>query len=261
MMNKRPVNFVLSVLAILFFAAPAVSVAQDSPPPLSEMWMVVPKADHKTEFYESLARHKTFRSEQGDPRSWQVYTPLLGDELGRVAIRSCCFSWADQDTYREWGEKNEKVGAHFNEHVAPHVEKWEHYFETMNWKNSHWNEQDGTTKFYAVTQFNVKAGHGAEFKAARDKILQIALNQGWATDDHLWLWATRIGGKPQESIIIPHENFASMNRDEDSFSGFLSEHMGAEAAAELLQQFSASTWGSDFQIWEYQEKYSMSSDD
>jgi hypothetical protein len=37
--------------------------------------------------------------------------------------------------------------------------------------------------------------------------------------------------------------------------------MGAEKAAELMKQFSGASWSTDFQIWEYQEDLSMSTDD
>ena len=259
-MIKRPVNFVLSVLAALFIMAPAISMAEDSPPPLAEMWIVTPKADHGSEFYKAIAEHMAFRSEHGDPRKWEAYSPLLGDQLNRLAIRFCCFSWADQDSYQAWSDDAKKINEHFQEHVAPHTEKWEHYFENMDWGNSNWVEEGGPYKLFAVTEFNLKAGHSAAFDAARDKMSQIALNQGWASSDHSWLWATTIGGKPQESIIVPHKNYASMDRDEDTFIRFLSKHMGDEAASALLEQFSGATWGSSFQIWELQEKYSMSSD-
>ena len=260
-MTKRPVNFILSALAALFFVLPAISVAQDSPPPLAEMWLVTPKADQSSEFFKALEKHMAFRAEHGDPREWQVYRPLLGDQLNRVAIRFCCFNWSDQDAYQEWSDKAEKVDAHFSEHVAPHAAKWEHYFESMDWGNSHWVESDQPYGLFAVTEFDIKPGYAAAFDAARTKLLQIALNQGWATDDHPWLWATTIGGKPQQSIIIPHKNFASMDRDEESFSRFLAKHLGDEAAKELMKQFSGATNGSNYQIWEHQEKYSMSSDD
>ena len=61
-MIKRPVNFVLSVLASLFIMAPAISMAEDSPPPLAEMWIVTPKADHGSEFYKAITVHMAFRS-------------------------------------------------------------------------------------------------------------------------------------------------------------------------------------------------------
>ena len=259
-MIKRPVNFVLSVLAALFIMMPAVSVAEDSTPPLADLWMVTIKADHGPEFYKAIAKHMAFRSEHGDPREWEAYTPLLGDELNRLAIRFCCFSWADQDQYQAWSDEATKINEHFQEHVAPHTEKWGHYFESLDWGNSNWVEEGEPYKLFAVTEFKLKAGHSADFDAARDKMSQIALNQGWASNDRSWLWATTIGGKPQESIIVPHKNFASMDRDEDSFIRFLSKHMGDDAASALLKQFSGATWGSSFQIWEHQEKYSMSSD-
>jgi hypothetical protein len=260
-MYKRQVKFVPGILAVLFFMLPAVGAAEDSPPPLAEMWIVTPKADHGTEFYKAIGEHMAFRSEHGDPREWQAYNPLLGDELNRLAIRYCCFNWADQDGYQEWEEQAEEISAHFNEHVAPHAENWEHVFETMEWEQSHWPDDDSQFNLFAVTEFYVKPGEAAEFKAARDQILQIALNQGWATDDRAWLWASTIGGKPHQSIIIPHKNYASMDRGEESFSSFLAKHMGDEASAALLKQFSSSTRGSNFQIWVRQEEYSMSSGD
>ena len=260
-MKKRPTFYILSVLAALFFLAPAVSMAQDTPPPLAEMWVVTPKAGHGSEFKKALAEHMKFRSENGDPRAWQAYTPLLGEELNRVAIRFCCFNWADQDAYRKWSMSNEKVSAHFDEHVAPHSEHWAHYFESLSWSNSHWTDKAGSATLFAVTEFTVKPGHAADFRAARDELLQIALNQGWASDEHSWLWSSTIGGAPVESIIIPHENFASMDRDEDNFSRFLSKHMGEDAAAALLKQFAGSTSGSDYQIWELQNDMSMDSGD
>jgi hypothetical protein len=141
------------------------------------------------------------------------------------------------------------------------VEKSEHYFERMDWKNSPWPEDGGPYKLFAVTEFNIKPGNAAEFNTARDKILQVALDQGWATGDHAWLWASTIGGKPQESIIIPYKNYAGMDRGEESFSSFLSQHMGDDAAAALLKQFASATWSSNYQVWVHQEEYSMSNGD
>ena len=260
-MNKIPAKSVLLLFAALLYLAPTVAIAQDTPPPLAEMWLATPKEGQQSEFFEAVEKHMAFRKEQGDPRDWQVYTPLLGEDLNRVAIRFCCFSWADQDTYRRWNDSAEEVGKHFNETVAPHAAHWAHYFEMLDWQNSHWVEESGPYRFFAVTEFNIRQGHSAQFDAARDKMSQIALNQGWATPDRSWLWTTTIGGHPQEGIVIPYTNFAGMDRDEDSFLRFLAKHMGDDAARELLQQFASASKSSSFQIWEHQEKYSMSHDD
>ena len=91
---------------------------------------------------------------------------------------------------------------------------------------------------------------------------QIAINQGWANDERSWLWATTIGGKPQVSVIVPHENFASMAGSGEGFVDFLAKQMGsAEAAAELMSQFSGAVWSSDYQVWAHRDDLSMKSGD
>jgi len=260
-MTKRPAVFLLSLIAAMGCMLPAVTLAADAPPPLADIWYVTSKEGHGAELRKALGEHMAFRSEHGDPRAWQVYTPVLGDELNRFAIRFCCFNWADEDSYREWQSGATEINEHYKKHVRPHTKKAGHYFESMDWANSHWVEAAASYKFFAVTEFNIKPGSGQDFDAARDKMSQVALNQGWATDDHLWLWASTIGGKLQESVIIPHENFASFDRGQEDFMSFLSRHMGSAAAADLGKQFSAASWSSEFQIWEHQQDLSMSKGD
>lgn len=249
-------------LVLLFCAAPAALVAQETPPPLADIWLVTPKAGHSKEFFAGLKAHMAFRSEHGDPRAWQTYTPLLGEHLNLTAVRYCCFAWADADAYRLWEASKPEIQAHFDEHLAPHLESGAHYFETMDWANSHWSEAKGPYRLFAVTEFSVDPGSTAQFDAAREKMSQIAIEQGWASDDHVWLWATSIGGAPRHSIIIPHENFASLDNAGETFAQFLANQLGsAEAAAELMSRFQGSTTGSDFQIWEHQADLSMPESD
>jgi hypothetical protein len=261
-MIKKPFIQLVSLFAVTLMLVPAALTAQESPPPLAEMWILHPKPDHGDEFRTALEEHMAFRGEHGDPRAWQSYTPVLGDEMNRVAIRFCCIAWADVDAYREWSMGAEAVGAHFEEHVAPHVARAEHYFESIDWDNSHWNEAGGPYRVFAVTEFHVKPGHRAEFDATLEKMSQIALDQGWATDSRSWLWASRIGGSPQASIVVPHRNYASFDQGEDTFFRFLSEKMGSEdKAAEVFQQFSGALSDSDFQIWVHRENLSMAEDE
>ena len=261
-MIKKSITQILSLFAVTMLLAPAAVTAQDSPPPLAEMWVLYSKPDHGDEFREALKEHMAFRSAHGDPRAWQAYTPVLGDALNRVAVRFCCIGWADVDAYREWSMGAEAVSAHFDEHVGPHVDRAEHYFESIDWDNSHWNEAGGPYRVFAVTEFHVKPGQSAEFDATRAMMSQIAIDQGWASDSRSWLWASRIGGSPQTSVVVPHRNFAGFEQGEDTFFRFLSEKMGSEdKAAEIFQQFDGALSDSDFQIWVHREDLSMAEDD
>jgi hypothetical protein len=260
-MRPRHKRFTPILLALSWLIAPTLGLAQEEPGPLAEIWIFTPKEDQRTEFFEGFEKHVKFRSEHGDPRAWQSYTPLLGDKLGRLAVRHCCANWADVDSYRQWDEDNEMVNDHYEAHVADHVEKVEHYFETLDWAHSHWSDAGGPFKYFAVTEFSILPGHGADFDEARDKMSQIAINQGWATDDRSWLWAKNVGGAATETIIIPHRNFASMASNRETFYDFLSRMMGsADAASELMRQFSGSIAASDFQIWEHHKNLSMDSE-
>ena len=260
MMKSKPC--VLAFLALmLLVATPLTAIAQDTPPPLAELWVLVPKEENRSDFFKGLREHMAFREENGDPREWHVYTPVLGDELGQVAVRTCCVNWADVDSYRAWNTENPEINAHFSEHVAPNVEKAMHYFERISWENSHWSDANGPYKLFAVNEFYVKSGMAAQFDAARDKMSQIALNHGWASDDHVWLWSQTIGGPPQEAIIIPYKDFASMDREGENFYDFLSRIMGSEeAAADLFKQFNDSVSSSSYFLWEHQAELSMGND-
>jgi hypothetical protein len=257
-MRSQPRIFIYSILFTLLCVFPSLSIAADQPPPIAEEWMFTVKQGQMSDFLAAVKEHGAVRSEHGDPRSWEVYRATLADGLNRVAIRYCCFNWADADAYDQWNRENPAVVEHWFANAAPHVEKTEHFFEETDWPNSHWNNDGGPYRFFAVTEFKIKAGNALDFDDARDKMSQIAINQGWANEDRSWIWSEIIGGAPKVFLVVPHENYASMAGGEKSFFSFLVEHMGSEEAAQgLLNQFSASTWGSTFQLWEHLPGLSM----
>ncbi|MBT8040079.1 MAG: hypothetical protein HKO85_05705 [Xanthomonadales bacterium] len=246
--------FVFAVLSV-FLAAPL--AAQDAPHRLSEMWTMVPKADQSKDFYDGLKAHMEMRAELGDPRTWDAYTPMLGDELNIVGVRSCCFNWADMDAYRKWSEENSAVNDHFQSHVAPHVESYAHYIDEISWVNSNWKSDWGPYRFFGATQFKLKPGHAGTFDAARDKISQIAINQGWATEEHPWIWSRQVGSLT-ESIVVPYRNFADMEPGEQNFFDFLSNVLGSDEAADaLFKDLTSGVEEQSYQIWELNESLSM----
>lgn len=255
-------KFFLPVLVSLIMLLPLAVQAEEQPPRLAEMWTMLPKADQSSDFFKGLEEHMKFRMEAGDPQTWKTYTPMLGDDLGLVAVRACCMNWADGDSYREWGQQNPEVNKHFNEHVAPYVESYGHYFDEISWVNSNTKGDWSKFRFFAVTQFKLKVGMAGKFDAARDKISQIALNQGWATEERPWIWSSRVGGSPAESIVVPHENMASMDRDKQNFFNFMSKALGSdEAAEELFGELGSAVAEQEFQIWELHEDVSMQQSD
>jgi len=261
-MKKTSTMLLLSLLASMLYLLPLGAMAEDEPGPLAEMWLVTTKTGHQGDFQAALKEHMAVRAEHGDPWKWQTYTANVGKHLDQVAIRYCCIDWADVDSYEQWNKNNPDVMNHWLEKVDQHAEKYEHYFEQLDWDNSNWTEGSGPYRFFGVTEWAIKGGHGADFEAAREKMSQIALDQGWANTGRNWIWTTTIGGKQTQGIVVPYKNYADMAPGEESFYEFLVKQLGSEEAASgLLKTFSGATWGSEYTVWEHRPDLSMKEDD
>lgn len=261
-MKKASSMLLLGLLASMIYLLPFNAIAEDEPGSLAEMWLVTVKNGHSGSFQAALKEHIAFRAEHGDPWKWQTYTAVVGENLNQIAIRYCCINWADVDSYEQWNRSNPDVGEHWNENVDPNVKKIEHYFEQIDWDNSHWSEGAGSNRLFGVTEWTIKGGKDADFAAAREKMSQIAINQGWGAAERNWIWTTTIGGKPTQGIVIPYKNYAAMTPGEETFYSFLVKQLGSEEAAdELYKTFSGATWESQYTVWEHQPDQSMQEDD
>jgi hypothetical protein len=258
-MKKASTTLLLSLLSSMIYLLPLSAMAEDKPGPLAEIWFVTVKNGYLGNFQEALKEHSSYRAEHGDPWKWQAYTTVVGKDLNKIAIRYCCVDWADVDSYEQWSRSNPDVINHWFEKVGPHVEKMERYFEQIDWDNSNWSEAAGSSRLFGVREWTIKGGYSADFAIAREKMSQIAIDQGWATAGRNWIWAKTIGGRETESIVVSYNNYAAMAPGEKSFYAFLAKQLGSEeAAGELLKTFSSASWSSEYTVWEHRPDLSMS---
>lgn len=261
-MKKPSTKLLLGLLASMFFMLPPGAMAEDEPGSLAEEWLITVKNGYLGNFMEALKEHTAVRAEHEDPRNWQVYTSVVGSDTNQIIIRHCCVNWTDVDSYEQWSRSNPEVAQNYYEVVAPHVDKIEHYFQTIDYKNSHWNEGASSSRLYGVTTWSIKGGSSADFSSALEKMSQIAIDQGWATDERSWSWSSRIGGRESRSLVVPYKNYAAMQPGEESFYAFLAKNMGSEeAAGELFKKFSGASWGPEYTVWEHRPDLSMGGDD
>ena len=247
---------------LLSLAMPTVLLAQDEddPPSLATVWVVHPKAGHFGSFMAAVADHMAFRKEQGDIRGWNVYQPAVGDDIGKIAFRYCCFDWADEDAYVT-DEAAKGLGDHWNANVDQHVEHYEHYLSETDYDNSHWNDEAGPFTLFGVTTWNIAPGKGSDFNSMKAKMSQLAKENGWANEDRIWSWSSRIGGKPEESLVIPHENYADMAPPEETFYEFVVEQVGAEEADAMFGKFSKSSRSTNYTVWQHIPELSISNEE
>ena len=206
---------------LLSLAMPALVVAQDEEASayLASVWVVHPREGHFGEFMTAAAEHIAFRKAQGDSRSWEGYQPVMGDDIGKVVFRYCCFEWADEDAYLATAD-DKGLGAHWNENVDPHVAHYEHYFSAVDFDNSHWNDDAGeASTLFGVTEWYVAPGKSGDFNDMKEKMSTMAKEQGWASEETNWSWYTRIGGKPVEAIVPAGKDFLRVRGGADGRRG------------------------------------------
>lgn len=231
-MNNRCKFLMLWLVSSLFYV---VSAAASEPEPewLAEVWQFTPKPDMVAEFEQAVKAHRSERVKLADPRQWQVYSPVLGNQLDTYIIRSCCYQWQDMDSYVKWTmEKNPM--AHFNQHIAPTLQHSAHYFSVMDMKNSNW-PAELEYRYVGVNTFYVKPGHGMMANKGLITMSEIAKKNDWPLN-YSWMWG--IGGSPRLYLAIPYNNYAHMAPPAVKFNDLLKKHFGNEAKAlEFNQQW------------------------
>ena len=165
---------------------------------------------------------------------------------GTYGIRACCFNWADQDAYVEWGNGTE-LSTHWNENVHPHVKKYEHYMDVIDWDNSHWPADSTDWNFVGVTTWQPKFGEEQARNAALKLMSSTAKENGWK---ERWVWIYSVGGPANLSLAVPYENYADMAPPEVSFYEFMVKHTSEETAASTMQEFSNSFWSSEYTVYQ-----------
>lgn len=228
-----------------------------APPPLSEVWIVVPKTGMEGQFYEAVEADIKNREELGDTRDWLAYTVTIGHNFNAVQFRACCFNWADQDAY-EADSEEKGLGDNWNENVHQYVDHYHRYFEYADWENSNWSEGENDGPYYGVTTWTVRQGAGPASIAARKKMSQVAIDGGW---EGQWLWLSRIGGRPETAIVSSYENYADMEPPEESFFDFMTEKLGAEEAAAMFADFGSGYSDSDYTVWKFHPGMSATPDE
>lgn len=230
------------------------TISADMPRNLADAWIMVPNEGQADKFEAAFKKHIKFRLEKKDPRQWETYTPIVGDDLSYYVVRHCCSSWADIDSYRDWAVKA-KVSEHWNKHVAPYVKRIEHYFDELDFANSHWPNSNSDFKYYAVTTYHVKMGTSGNIAQGKKALSDAAKAMKWP---YSWSWAESIGGTNQLMLVIPYKSYADMAPPKVSFYQSVVNHLNDKAKAdEMFKQWSSNFKSTNYSIYTMRTDLSM----
>lgn len=253
----------LPAAALMALAAlPVAAIADDheTPPALTDVWLIVPKQGMAAEFEAAIEAHMAYRTNRDDSADWEVYRAVIGDNPNLYQFRSSGLEWADLDAYAAEG-REKGFGEHWDSNVDQYVDHYHHYLERTDWENSHWPEDAGPFRYYGVTTWTWKQGAGPGPDEARSEFSQLAKNAGWADAGNEWLWLSRIGGEPKLMVATGFADYADMEPPEQSFYEFLVEEVGADEAAATIATFSDGFSESEYTVWLHLENLSTPSDD
>ena len=251
----------LFLVATVFSTVAAAQEAEEEKTPnLASVWVMTIKTGMYDEFMDSAKEHMAFRKENADSRAWQVYTPVIGEGVGKtVSFRYCCFDWADEDAAA--AEAIEKgFGEHWTANVDQFVESYAHYLSAIDMENSLWGDEEGPFQYFGVTSWTIEPAKYYDFETMKAKYAQIAKEHNWADGKLYWAWTTRIGGKSQEALIAPFKDYADMAEPEQSFRELVVEVVGEEKAQAMFAKFSATLSNEEYTVWRLIPELSMAED-
>ncbi len=240
---------------IVLLVLPSLCVAEEEKKPtiLADSWHMTPKVGHERDFEKALIEHMKFRVNDNDPRSWQVYTPVTGNDLSGYTIRSCCTQWKEQDAYNAWFAKSDSR-KHYYENVHPHVAKYGHNYYILDQKNGSWKD-DAKPNYVGVTHYEIKMGGWKKTGEAIKKIDEILKENNWP---YSWSWSYPEGGNGGVNLVIPYENYAAMESPEMTVYKVVKKHLKSEKKADkLFEDFRSGIKSWEYQIYQHEKELSM----
>ncbi|MEW6997071.1 hypothetical protein AADZ86_05160 [Colwelliaceae bacterium BS250] len=216
--------------------------AEENTDNLTDMWVVEVNVNDRQAFESALKKHMQFRVNAGDPKEWNVYTQVIGEQMNQYTLRACCTNWDKIADYNAWASKS-NTGKHWAQTVRKYTIAVNHYYSEVDSDNSAWDNSKNF-KYFSVDTLTPKAGEGFAVRASIKKISDAAKNMQWPES---WVWHNRIGGAAQISLVVGHESYADMMPAVKSFFVQLSEQMKDKAKAQSLLE----TYGKHFAKSEY----------
>jgi len=261
MSKTRLAGGLVGFVALLFSFGALADEHEEERGAISDVWIFKIKRGMEDEFTDAMKKHIAVRKEMGESRSWSAYRAEVGKHPGLIMYRSPPMSYADHDAYL--AQDFSAMGEDFNKNIDPLVDHFHHYIDTYDYKNSHWPDDESTEGplFTVVSRKWKPGGFGASNKA-REKMSQIALNDGWAEKGYNWLWVSNTGGAPTQSIVFSRADYAAMAPTGDDFGAWLAEQVGSEeAASEIFNDWLSGFSSTDVTIWRHDPDISTPSDD
>jgi hypothetical protein len=239
----------VSVLAAAALGGAGTAGAEEAmaPGPIASTWILWPKAGEAAALEAGIKAHAAWRKGAGEEWKWEIFEPVVGEDLTHYVVRSEGHQWADLDANETWGEAK-GVFAKYMEQVGAHVGHIEHYLGEFDAAHSNWKDDDAY-RYFGVTSITVRPGTHGQMLQALDRIHGALVAQNWPRS---WAIEMTVGGDGGMVIVQPYTGYAGMAEPEPGFFAVLAQGLGSpEAAGEALGQLGQTFESESYTIYRY----------
>jgi hypothetical protein len=205
---------------------------------IARLAVITPKEGHEETLIQAITEYHHWVANFEGHHRYQWYSVESGPDTGKFMARTGGHKWADFDAEYDWQEKADEV---FSTNVAPHIEDVMVQY-TSEWTDlSHWPESFEGYNLFNVTEWYVRNGKYAEFRAGLKTIVD-ALKAG-GFPNYWGIFSVDSGGHGnQVRIVGANRGWADMSDPDPSFSKIMTEKLGGEEAFQSFME----DWGSTF---------------
>lgn len=227
------IRTVLAIAAALGSLLAVAVQAQDSGGNLARMWVVVPKEGMEDQLEEAMKAHNAWRTENGDPWSWNLYHRVSGGDLNHWYLRSPGHTYADLDAYRD-SDFSQKAFEHWSANVDQYVAEYRTHLAEAVPELGHTQPDDGPYEYFWVYTYHIKAGMGRPFYAAAETITKALKEANWP---ETWWFTWQLDGErmPAMSLVIPSANWAGFAEPAESAYDAVAAAKGEATAKQMWE--------------------------
>ena len=224
----RRIGIFLGVVSMLLLALPV--AAQDEPGTLAQEYFMKVKPSKAQAFEEAFTAHTEWHR-NNDPRHWDTWQIINGENLGSYVVRSPGHRWEDFDIDPELGTADDE---HFLTHVALHGASISSRIvnvipEVTNWPYAETEHPALVT----VLEFKLRYNKASDFAYAVRKVSKAIRESNYPSRGAAWLTVVNGGEQPTFILVQPRKNWADMKGPDKPLWTMLEEVYGRKGADNL----------------------------
>ena len=219
-------------LAVLVAVLAAPAFSQEKPGTIARVFVTQVKPGMVQQYEEGRKRHMDWHRKQNDTWTWTVYQVVTGDAEGQYVVITEDHHWKDFDAWdAKMAAGDEADGA---ANLSPFTAGSTSSFYKFMADISRPPAGQSQPKMIEVLHFIVKQGSEPAFTGMMKKIDRAIKKTNWPVN-YLWYELANGGEGPHYVLVIPHDNWASMEDPEVPFPAMLEKGLGKIEATAVLQ--------------------------